>query len=35
MSSVVSDRSLNEIMDSKGDPDAFAVRMMCADAGVI
>ena len=35
VSSVGSDRMLDEIMDSKGDPVALAVRMMCTEAGVI
>ena len=35
VSSVGSDRMLDEIMYSKGDPVALAVRMTCADAGVI
>jgi hypothetical protein len=35
VSSVESDRMLDEIMDSEGDPVALAMRMTCTDAGVI
>jgi hypothetical protein len=35
VSSVGSDRMLDEIMDSEGDPVELAMRMTCTDAEVI